>query len=312
MAECPEPGIYPGVKYGLYKTWDALNVSTLCEGLQSMRRMKAKLDKKLPDKDSDTLRFGRAVHCQLLEPELFPTSFPLVEKCVQPVPGKKKSDPSKPCKNYGTFIRDDGEWLCGVHASGDEFKPADYVTPEEFARIERLREFVLRDPTLSKLHRHKGSECCFVTDLCGVRVKGRIDKLIQTPSRNMVVDLKTVSAGKLSTAGAEDRFARDRIDLNYHTKLAFYCDSIEKLTGLPTEGCWGVIEADEPFEVGTVPFDDEERKLGRSIYQDALDRVRESQESGEWRGAYESGPMFSPLPQWYWRQFQHSLPQEIR
>lgn len=296
MIECPPVGIHEGVSFQDYRDWPAMNVSTLCEGLQSMRRLKAKLDDKLPDSDSPTMRFGRAVHSRLLEPDLFPTAFPVADQCA------KIQENGNRCRYRGKAMNRDG-WWCGNHAPADSWEPRDYVTEDELKRIESLWEFILLDPTAKDLHRYKGSECCFVTELCGVRVKGRIDKLIQGRAKNKAVDLKTTTAGKISKLGAEENFARDRRDLQYHTKLAFYCDAIEKLTGKPTEGCWIVIESDWPFEVASVPFEDEERRWGRAIYQDALDRVRRCQESGRWPGAYETGPMWSPQPQWYAKQF---------
>src|SRR5690606_23675225 len=143
----------------------------LCEGLHSMRRLRAAMDGKLPDSDSDAKRLGRAIHCRLLEPHLYPTSFPQVEKCSAKMKPAKKGDEPKPCRNYGTVIKTDGEWLCGVHAQGDEYRPVDFVTPEEAERVEEIRVNAFSHREIQHIRRFGGSEVSIVFDLCGVRCK---------------------------------------------------------------------------------------------------------------------------------------------
>lgn len=288
----PDVGIYEDIPFEIYKQWDAMNASTLVEGLHSMRRLKAKIDGAFPDKDSDAMRFGRAVHCRLLEPDRYPTSFPQVEKCVHPVAGRKKGDPTKPCKNYGSVIKTDGEWLCGVHASGDEYRPADFVTPEESERVEAIRKNAFEHREIQQIRRFKGAEVSLVFDLCGVRCKARLDKWIEKVG-GFIIDVKTVSRPI-----TEDGWSRTVADLHYHFKAAFYIEGIKACIGIEPEFWHVVIETAAPFDVAAIRLPDFERQVGTYEVKRLLRRLVECRESNDWPGAFPELVQHVGLPQW--------------
>lgn len=81
----PEPGIYEGISFETYASWDAVNWHSLSNGLSpgSMMHVKAALDGKLKDDDSKDRKFGRAQHCLLLEGEQsFRQRFNVATRCV--------------------------------------------------------------------------------------------------------------------------------------------------------------------------------------------------------------------------------------
>lgn len=295
--ETPEPGIYPDVPFEQYAAWDAMNASTLVEGLQSMRRLRAKLDGKLPDADSDAKRFGRAVHCRLLEPDRYPTAFPQVAKCVATTKPAKKGDEPKPCKNYGSVIRTDGEWLCGVHAQGDEYRPKDFITPEESERVEEIRKNAFDHREIRQIRRFFGSEVSIVFDLCGVRCKARLDKLIEAGG-GFIIDVKTTSK-PLTESGWSKQIA----DLNYHFKAAFYLEAVKALKGVEPEFWWVVVEVSPPFDVAAIRMSDFDRSAGRWDVMQVLTQYRQCLESGLWPGAFPELVQHVGLPPWKAKEY---------
>lgn len=282
---CPEPGLYEGVPFETYRQWDAMNASTLCEGLTSMRRLRAKLDGLLPDSDSPAMRFGRAVHCRLLEPERFVTAFPTAETCGDPK-----------CRHLGRFLTDAG-WRCGKHKGKDFWEPADFITDDEAERIEHIRENAFRHREIQEIRKYAGAETSLVFEHCGVRCKARLDKLI-TAGGGFVLDVKTF--GKPVT---EDAWAKQIADLHYHVKAAFYLAGVKAVTGLDAEWWWVVVETSPPFDVAAIRMTDFDRQVGAWEVRRLLEAYQRCRESGEWPGRFPELVQHVGLPQWRAKEY---------
>jgi hypothetical protein len=288
----PDIGVHPDISFEEYKAWDAMNASTLVEGLHSMRRLKAKLDGKLPDKDSDALRFGRAVHCRLLEPERYPFAFPVADQCAKLM----GQDGEKRCKNRGKYMNNDG-WWCGQHTPAEFTEPSDYVTEEESERVEAIRENAFAHREIQQIRRFKGSEVSLVFDLCGVRCKARIDKWI-SQGGGFIIDVKTVSRPI-----TEDGWARTIVDLNYHIKAGFYIEGIKACLGIEPEFWHVVIETAAPFDVAAFRLPDFDRQVGAWEVRRILTSYRKCLESNEWPGAFPELVQHVGLPPWKAKQY---------
>lgn len=284
---CPDPGVYPDVSFEAYVSWDAMNASTLVEGLHSMRRLKAKIDGAFPDKDSDAMRFGRAVHCRLLEPDRYPTSFPTADRCAA-LMGK---DGEKRCKNRGRFMNNDG-WWCGTHQPAECVEPSDYVTEEELERVEAIRANAFQHREIQQIRRFFGSEVSLVFDLCGVRCKARLDKWIEKAG-GFIIDVKT-----LSKPITEDGWSRTIVDLNYHFKAGFYIEGIKALLGIEPEFWHVVLETSPPYDVAAFRLPDFERQVGRYEVKRVLSMLARCRETNEWPGAFPELVQHVGLPQW--------------
>lgn len=293
---CPDPGIYT-VPFAEYCGWDAMNISTLVEGMASMRRLRAKLDGRLESADSSALRFGRAVHCRLLEPDLFCTSFPTAEKCCATLKPKRKADPPQQCKSFGRYIGPEG-WYCGTHAGDDVFVPTDFVMPEELERIERIRESAFGHKEIAAIRQFGGAEQSVVFDLLGVRCKARLDKWIPE-NGGYIVDVKTTSKPL-----TDSQWQRTMVDLNYHVKAAFYIEAVKSLGCEAPEFVWVVVETAEPFDVAAIRLDDEARRVGRFEALQLLSRYAACLDSGVWPGAYPELVTWIGLPPWELKKYE--------
>jgi hypothetical protein len=292
----PEPGIYEGVPFAEYREWEAMNASTLVYGLQSMRHLHAALHG-LMGKDSPALRFGRAMHSRLLEPDLYAAEWPVAGPCSQFVgSGRRKN---KPCGRPGRYASPDGHlWVCGQHKLDGYAEPADYVTAEEHARIERIRRHAMEHAEIRHLRRFPGSETSLVFDLLGVRCKARLDKLVRTDAGAVIVDLKKVAAGRLT----ERAWQRSVRDYAYHFKAAFYLDGLKALTGDEATFSWVVLEDGEPFDVALFYADPFTLDAGRQDYVRVLDGFKRATESGVWPGAFPE-PIECGLSQFDLREY---------
>src|SRR5690606_29876450 len=107
----------------------------LKNGRPSMKHMKAAVEGKFEDADTTALKFGRAVHCRLLEPERYGTDILVATPC-QAMTGK-----GKPCgARAKNWHQESNTWYCGIksHAPEGCIEPRDYVSEEEAERIERM------------------------------------------------------------------------------------------------------------------------------------------------------------------------------
>jgi exodeoxyribonuclease VIII len=289
-SECPEPGVYEGVSFETYRSWQAMNAGTLVEGLVSMRRLRAKLDGLLPDSDSPSMRFGRAVHARLLEPDEFVTRFPTVTKC------QAKTEKGGDCRNLGRFL-DDAGWWCGTHKPDEAWEPADFITEDEADRIERIKASAFAHREIREIRRFKGAEVSIVFDLCGVRCKARLDKLIRDGG-GFVLDVKTF--GKPITEAA---WQRQVVDLAYHLKASFYLSAVKAATGLAADFWHIVCETSPPFDVAAIRLTDFDRQVGTFEVKRLLESYRRCCESGEWPGAYPELVTHVGLPAWKAKEY---------
>src|SRR3990167_9725358 len=86
----PEPGIYPDVDFDTYKSWDAMNLSTLCHGKVSMQHLKAAIDGVYGVTDTEDRLVGRGFHCMSLEGmAAFNERFIVAQPCCGVIKDKK-------------------------------------------------------------------------------------------------------------------------------------------------------------------------------------------------------------------------------
>lgn len=274
-----------------------MNASTLCEGLVSMRRLKSKLDGKLDSSDSDAMRFGRAVHCRLLEPERFPTAFPQSEQCTAYLKGVKNGD-LKRCRSRGRYMSAEG-WLCGTHAGPDDYEPADYITADEAERIERIRENAFSHREIQHIRQYGGAEVSIVFDLAGVRCKARLDKWIPDGG-GFIVDVKTISKPL-----TDNVWSKTILDFAYHVKAAWYCEAVKATTGLVPEFIWVAIETTEPYDVAAIRLTDFDRQVGRWECLRLVESYKACLSSGVWPGAYPEMVQHVGIPAWKAKEYSH-------
>lgn len=249
-------GIYPGISDAEYRSslvWSSrMTPSVLEYGVQqTMAHVKAAYDGKV-EFDTDSLSFGRAFHCRLLEPERFKTAFGVAQQCQADTAKKMR------CSKRAT-VRVAGQWLCSTHADGDGSE-IEVITEDEASTIEAMRARVFKHPAVNILKASGGCEVAIAWTDPRTRtpMKSKLDKWMQKVhgvDYSMILDLKTIrSAHPRAISNAIEEYGWARA-------AALRCDGIEALTGQRPRYCLICIEKEHPHEV-CVPMIGEETMRG--------------------------------------------------
>lgn len=222
---------------------------------------------------SPSMKFGTAVHCALLEPDRFTSTY--VE------------DPG--------FDRRTKEG----RANADAFDAANpgkiKIAAEDLTAIDRIRSSVSKHATaraLLELPSRVVEESIFWRDqITGIRQKVRPDLRVGLDDRMAVIDVKT------ARDASRFAFARQVIELDYHFSAAMYSEGIKVAYGQRPVFAWLVVEAN-----GVICLyqpDAELSALGEKRYRRAVNSLAACIESNQWP-AYQDGRSIEPLaaPKW--------------
>lgn len=252
---------------------DRLNFSTLKHIATSPRMLQWRLTHPTPD--TDVLKFGRAFHCLILEPEKFDKRWTVAGQCL----ALKKSGGI--CGSQGSLYYE-GAWFCRVkgHApegAGDLPEGIESITSEqsETAKIcaAQIAAHRVARETLKGGVREESLEWQIGTTAC----KGRLDFL----RPDMVVDLKTTC----ETTPRE--FTGQAARMLYHGQLAWYHDGAIAAGRLPQDAPLPrivTVETVEPYDVAVYQFPPEALEAGRAVYRTLLARYLECVAADFWPG----------------------------
>lgn len=242
-----------------------------------------------PQEDTAALKFGRALHCLILEPTQFDRRWVVAAPCT----AIKKS--GEICGSTGSLYMA-GAWFCKVrgHApdgAGDPPEGIESITPDqrEIARFcaARIAAHAVASETLSDGRTEEALE--WTDQFTGIACKGRLDFL-----RHRVVDLKT------SCMETSREFLNDAASRLYHGQIAWYHDGAIAAGRLPDDAPRPRIVAVsnvEPYDVAVYEFDETSLEAGRIVYRDLLRRYIECDAADWWPG---HSPDLLPfeLPPW--------------
>src|SRR5258705_3352629 len=99
--------------------------------------------------EGDAQRFGSATHCRLLEPERYAREYHVAERCGAVLASGRNE--GQRCRSQGTVLlpasveveQEFGRWRCGTHPHVEAIVPERFVTADEAANIETLRDRLL-------------------------------------------------------------------------------------------------------------------------------------------------------------------------
>ena len=291
----PSPGIHYNVPFATYCEWKLMNASTLCHGRETMEHLKAALDGELDKGDTAALRFGRALHARLLEPEVYAQEWLVAGTCG----GTMGNGPRKGerCGSPGKFITDDNEWRCGKHGVDLE-EPEQFIGSADGAKIERIAGKIREHAVVKLIRQHGGFEASIIWESQGVPLKTRVDKMITEGNCHpTIVDVKKVGAKR----GSIDVFSRAILDYHYDLKAAMNVDAVKFHTGLECNFIWIVCEDSPPFSIGVYQIDPVTLELGRQSYKALLQSYKHALENDRWPG-YCLDIKEAGLPEWRIKQ----------
>jgi hypothetical protein len=297
-AELPPPGVHEGVPFDLYCQWPALNQSVVKHGRRSMRHLKAALDGMLEKGQSDAQRMGRALHCKLLEPDVFDKEWVTSEGCCATLAsGKNKGNP---CGKTATLYEASTQhWFCGTHAKGKEVvEPTNMLSWEQMDDIDAMCDAMKADPAIALLRQQGGREVSVVWEVDGRPAKARLDKLSEAAGGwpPTIVDLKKVRVG----GGAEEAFLRAAVDYGYDIQAAWYQDAVHATTGERPVFVWVAVEEEYPYAINVLQASQSMVDFGRERYEWVLERMAQCEKVEHWPG-YMRGTRAKKvdMPPWF-------------
>jgi len=238
----------------------------------------AKLDPDRPaeKKDTPALRFGRAFHTLVLEPDLF-----FQEYAVLPEKVDRRTKAGK--EAWAEFEAE----LGGREA----------LTAEDGQRLGAMAAAVRAHPAAKLLLSDGVAEQSAVWDdfMTGARCKCRMDwwrgRRGRGPQR-IAVDLKTtLNASRFA-------FRKSVVDYRYHVQAAFYSDGWKAVTDDEVRAFLLIaVEKDPPYGVAVYQLDEELVEAGRRAYMADLALYASCVERGEWP-AYSSEVEVLDAPAW--------------
>lgn len=247
----------------MYADIEALNWSSLRHMATSPLLYRWRQDH--PREDTPALALGRAVHCAILEPDLYDSRY-----LVRP-------------EGLDGRTREGKAWLADAGASGREV-----LTAEQGEVVAACAASVLG-------HRHaayllagtRREETVTWTAPGGVAAKGRLDAC----SADRLIDLKTTRE--------IGRFERSAADLLYHGQLAWYRDGAVAAGAVSADAAVYIVavETSEPYDCGVWLVPGVVLEAGRELYSRLLGIWVECRAAGIWPGRYPGIETYE-LPPW--------------
>lgn len=245
-----------------YNDISAVNKSTLWEMRKSPLHY-WHLMHDTPREDTAAMKFGRAVHKQLLQPTLFSEEFIVAPEC------DRRTKEGKQIWNY-------------LLASGKEI-----ISSDDMATIRAMeKEFKpLRNRFLWCEEYHTERALTWTDSETGVDCKARLDILMP----DLIIDYKT------TTNAGTDVFMREAIRYGYDLQAAMYMEAA-RANGYDPKGFIFIAqEKTAPYLINILHAGDAFLDRGRWIMMDLLQKYKECRDSDTWPGYGENELI---LPEW--------------
>jgi exodeoxyribonuclease VIII len=213
--------------------------------------------------DTPSLRFGRAVHCRVLEPDAWASRYAVWD-------GHRRGKAWE-------------QWEA-------EHAGFEILTAAEHERARACADAVIAHP-VARRHLHDGIReraLSWTDEETGLPCKARVDSV-----NGHLLELKT--AADIDPR----RFAAAAYRYGYHGQLAFYGDGlIASGFALESDPALVCVESVPPHDVIVYAIDSGLLELGREYYRSCLRRLAECLASDEWPGLAPTGEMALILPDW--------------
>lgn len=255
-----EPGVYPGLPRREYDQIEAINISMLLNGRQTMAHLKYAMQNR--DEQTDAMKVGSALHCAVLEPEFFNARYVAF-----------------------TGARRQGKgW--------DDFENSNLdrtiLTLPQMTDVLHMRDSLLKFTPMKRMLESKGNgEMTAVwRDVeTGIICKGMIDRVCEWNGWQVLLDVKTC------LEASRDAFSKTIGNYGYHARVAWYLDGMESI--LKSKNPMGrrffffLVEKQPPHLCNWFDAHDDNDALvneGRKVYRRILNQYANSMKTGEWTG----------------------------
>jgi PDDEXK-like domain of unknown function (DUF3799) len=250
-----------------YKAFPAMNGSVLTEGRRSLRHLRYAWEH--GRKDTDAMRYGRLVHCLLLEPSEVANRYRAWE-------GARRGNDYK---DFVVVAEQDGAEV--IKQEGQYSLDAAIEASQWFLKTPRVRELIAAGQ----------AEQTVLGVECGLQCKGRLDWV--STSQHILTDLKN------STVIEPRDFGRAFYKYGYDIKLGLY----QRWLNRGTNDQWPVevivLESQPPYDVAIYPIADAILDRGVEKALQIMQSVAEAIESDKWPGVGgDDGLLGLEVPFW--------------
>jgi len=263
-----------------YDEIDAMNQSTLKEGLVSMKHLKGVIDGTTPRKESAAFAFGTLFHTRVLEPKRFFDTHR-----VMPAGDGRKTEVKAARAEAEAAAPEGTVWL----------------TQAEWSQIDAMATAVYNHTIVKVFRARGGAEEVLTAELWGVKCKGRVDKISHDKGDgpSLILDVKT--ADKLTDHAIKNAMA----EWGYFIQAAFYLD-------LATAAYRGtkefqfkmvMVEKTPPYDVRLITINQWAVAAGRHEYRCLLGDYKRCLETGYWPGISDEDDDLE-LPAWKMKQYE--------
>ena len=253
-----ETKLYNDLTFGQYLAQPAMNQSTLKAGRISMAHLKAAID--TPVIPTDAMKFGTALHCAFLEPELF------FSKVVQWT-GKARRG-----KEWDTF--------------SETHKCKTILTPGPYNKVVPMIAALRSDPDIIKWQAATvATEVSAMGTINGVPCKGRTDALTTGP----ICDLKKIASARIrAAANRPEKLAWHIKSYGYDLQGAMYTELFNTERFIIF-----FVEDAPPYSTVVVELGHEPLTRARAELYRLLDNYKECCKTGLWPGPFEGEGMIT-------------------
>lgn len=265
MSTTPGPGLYEGVPFDEYLTWQAVNNSSLGTLRQSAAHYRQACDDKAAEDDKPHFQFGRFVHGGRLEPSKVLQNYVVMPRFEDQLEGNYQKP--KASKEYR-------EKVAAFRAANAGLE---IVTQQQLDDLLGIVEQLAANELASTWLGGEGpAELSMIWEDqdTGLLCKGRVDKALL--SDQLAVDLKTTRD--------LGRFPWSLVDFGYARQAAFYTDGLRALTGQPFGFAIVAMESSAPYCVQAAIVSDDTITDGRLEYRQALRMIADGRTRRHWPG----------------------------
>lgn len=255
--------IKTGVDWEQYCAIPAMNPSTLCSGLKSMRHLKYNCEHSR--EDTDDLLWGRAVHCLLFEPKEFENRYIAF----------------RGARRAGNVWEETLERATAL--SLEILNGKQWDTAQEAALS------FINEPDVQELIQAGQAEVTLMATEFGLQCRGRVDWIA---SGKALVDLKTTKNIEAS------KFGRDFFAYKYDFKLGLYRRWLERLTGRQWPVKVIALEKQPPWDVAVIPIDNAILDQGVNKALRVLADLKQAIATNHWPGVANGQQYDLDVPAW--------------
>lgn len=253
-----ENGIYYNIPSKEYHSWSDI-VSNSYLGKLSVVPAKAKL----PQEETEAMKFGRAFHTYILEYEKFNEEF-IVPDFFPTKPNKRSTQ--KTIDTYKEWERD----LLGKQA----------LTKDDLETIDKMRDAIANHPFASKLLAEGVSETTIIwtDDDTGLQCKVRPDR-IPSGEKGVILDLKSTSNASPYS------FRNDCIKYGYARECGMYMEGFSRVKNALFKDlifAFIAVEKEPPYRVEVYTLDIDFVQYGWLEFHRLLQIEKECREKNFW------------------------------